>query len=106
MLKDEFITAADALKRCIILCGYVMTYFQTTINQDVNVDTVHSDSKCVLTTGFTGEMCQIDIDECVSTPCYNGAKCLDRPNGYECECAEGSVIKMICLVYLQYYISN
>lgn len=35
-------------------------------------------------------MCQVDIDECASTPCHNGAKCLDRPNGYECECAEGN----------------
>uniref|UniRef100_A0A671T143 Neurogenic locus notch homolog protein 2-like n=1 Tax=Sinocyclocheilus anshuiensis TaxID=1608454 RepID=A0A671T143_9TELE len=31
----------------------------------------------------------IDIDECASTPCQNGAKCIDRPNGYECRCAEG-----------------
>uniref|UniRef100_A0A671QZ44 Neurogenic locus notch homolog protein 3-like n=1 Tax=Sinocyclocheilus anshuiensis TaxID=1608454 RepID=A0A671QZ44_9TELE len=38
---------------------------------------------------FTGTMCQIDIDECASTPCQNGAKCIDRPNGYECRCAEG-----------------
>lgn len=54
------------------------------------LDTVHChDTECVLTTGFTGEMCQVDIDECASTPCHNGAKCLDRPNGYECECAEG-----------------
>lgn len=45
-----------------------------------------------LTTGFTGEMCQVDIDECASTPCHNGAKCLDRPNGYECECAEGNIL--------------
>ncbi len=36
-------------------------------------------------------MCQVDIDECASTPCHNGAKCLDRPNGYECECAEGNI---------------
>ncbi|KAG7249096.1 hypothetical protein CRUP_014358 [Coryphaenoides rupestris] len=34
-------------------------------------------------------MCQMDVDECASTPCHNGAKCYDRPNGYECRCAEG-----------------
>lgn len=44
---------------------------------------------CLPVPGFTGTMCQIDIDECASTPCQNGAKCIDRPNGYECRCAEG-----------------
>ncbi|XP_072919780.1 neurogenic locus notch homolog protein 2-like isoform X2 [Hemitrygon akajei] len=34
-------------------------------------------------------MCQIDIDECASTPCQHGAKCIDRPNAFECECSEG-----------------
>lgn len=43
-------------------------------------------------------MCQIDIDECSSTPCLNGAKCIDRPNGYECECAEGKMEITICSV--------
>lgn len=37
-------------------------------------------------------MCQIDIDECASTPCQNGAKCLDRPNAYECRCTEGECL--------------
>lgn len=45
---------------------------------------------CLYVPGFTGTMCQIDIDECASTPCHNGAKCYDRPNGFECRCAEGN----------------
>uniref|UniRef100_A0A3Q4H5T9 Neurogenic locus notch homolog protein 1 n=1 Tax=Neolamprologus brichardi TaxID=32507 RepID=A0A3Q4H5T9_NEOBR len=39
--------------------------------------------------GFSGNLCQIDIDECASTPCKNGAKCTDGPNKYTCECTEG-----------------
>lgn len=43
----------------------------------------------LLTPGFSGSMCQLDVDECASTPCRNGAKCVDQPDGYECRCAEG-----------------
>uniref|UniRef100_A0A8C4WJN1 Neurogenic locus notch homolog protein 1 n=1 Tax=Gopherus evgoodei TaxID=1825980 RepID=A0A8C4WJN1_9SAUR len=39
--------------------------------------------------GFNGHLCQYDIDECASTPCKNGAKCIDGPNTYICECTEG-----------------
>lgn len=39
--------------------------------------------------GFNGHLCQYDIDECASTPCRNGAKCVDGPNTYTCECTEG-----------------
>lgn len=43
----------------------------------------------LLVSGFNGHLCQFDIDECASTPCKNGAKCVDGPNTYSCECSEG-----------------
>ena len=30
-----------------------------------------------------------DIDECASSPCQNGATCIDGINSYECKCADG-----------------
>ena len=31
----------------------------------------------------------LDIDECQSDPCQNGATCNDLINGYNCSCADG-----------------
>ena len=30
--------------------------------------------------------CEIDVDECASSPCMNGGKCVDKKDGYECVC--------------------
>lgn len=46
--------------------------------------------------GFNGHLCQFDIDECASTPCKNGAKCVDGPNTYSCECTEGEGVLGLC----------
>ena len=38
---------------------------------------------------FSGELCDVNIDECASQPCVNGATCQDGINSYTCQCSPG-----------------
>ncbi|XP_062853195.1 sushi, nidogen and EGF-like domain-containing protein 1 [Trichomycterus rosablanca] len=44
---------------------------------------------CSCLAGFTGHRCQIDVDECSSSPCQNGGTCTDRVNAFACRCPAG-----------------
>ncbi|XP_070193339.1 delta-like protein C [Littorina saxatilis] len=39
--------------------------------------------------GWTGNNCNVDIDECLAGPCSNNAPCHNLPGTYECVCTNG-----------------
>ena len=43
---------------------------------------------CNCQAGFSGPHCDINIDDCSSSPCVNG-KCEDGVNRYDCICNKG-----------------
>jgi hypothetical protein len=44
----------------------------------------NSQAVCQCVSGFTGNLCQTDVDECASRPCAGGRVCVDLVNGFEC----------------------
>ncbi len=40
-------------------------------------------------TGFNGDRCEVNIDDCGRHRCENGGRCVDGVNGYTCECPRG-----------------
>ena len=44
---------------------------------------------CHCPNGFNGTECEINIDECATNPCKNGAECEDGIAKYTCKCQPG-----------------
>ena len=44
---------------------------------------------CECAPGYTGKLCDTDIDNCLEFPCKNGGSCTDGINEYKCDCATG-----------------
>ncbi|XP_062376385.1 protein eyes shut homolog [Sardina pilchardus] len=46
-------------------------------------------ASCDCLAGFEGTHCEIDTNECGSSPCQNQGYCVDGINGYTCDCKPG-----------------
>lgn len=44
---------------------------------------------CSCVSGYDGDNCENEIDECGSNPCQNGAQCINLLNEYQCNCTDG-----------------
>ncbi|XP_051253136.1 protocadherin Fat 4 isoform X2 [Dicentrarchus labrax] len=44
---------------------------------------------CTCPDGFTGTLCEEDIDECEVNPCENKGTCVNTPGGFYCHCQSG-----------------
>uniref|UniRef100_A0A674KD90 Protein eyes shut homolog n=1 Tax=Terrapene triunguis TaxID=2587831 RepID=A0A674KD90_9SAUR len=40
---------------------------------------------------YTGNRCEVNIDECISAPCLNDGSCIDDINFYKCHCKKGFI---------------
>lgn len=45
-----------------------------------------SEYHCICIDGFTGDHCEINVNECLSNPCKNKGQCIDGINNYTCNC--------------------
>ncbi|ELU08713.1 hypothetical protein CAPTEDRAFT_227406 [Capitella teleta] len=45
--------------------------------------------QCDCDFGYEGWICDVDIDDCASHTCENGATCVDGTGNFTCNCAEG-----------------
>jgi hypothetical protein len=53
------------------------------------VDLINSFMCNCTDTGYEGDLCGNNIDDCQAAPCTNGAECYDGIKDYNCSCFEG-----------------
>ncbi|XP_051935151.1 protein jagged-1 isoform X2 [Hippocampus zosterae] len=75
-----------------LLCDKDLNYcgtHQPCKNSGTCTNTEPNEYQCECQDGFRGRNCDIVERACVSSPCVNGATCVEDSTGFSCVCAEG-----------------
>ena len=52
-------------------------------------DEANAVQACRCSPGYTGDACELEVNECQPNPCLHGGQCTDKLNAFECACAPG-----------------
>ena len=63
------------------------------LDQGICVSREYGKYECICHPGFSGEQCEIDIDDCASNPCVRGICYTDMPGRFKCSCPSGKFFK-------------
>ena len=53
--------------------------------------------RCDCVAGITGSLCQHSVDDCTASTCYHDGQCIDRHQGFDCDCSYASGYTGKCL---------
>ncbi len=59
---------------------------------------------CSCMPGYTGALCEININECASAPCEHAGQCIDVVAGFKCNCPHGfsGTFCEVCIFFLMF----
>ncbi|XP_048489260.1 delta and Notch-like epidermal growth factor-related receptor isoform X2 [Plutella xylostella] len=57
--------------------------------EQLDADVIGPPYRCFCRPGYTGDLCELEYNECESSPCANGGTCTDRVGGFACACGRG-----------------